>query len=120
MSTAATMRGAAGCVCDSQIRDCVRIKRLGFPVFYTGIRPLDSSGRGMVVDYDVPVRCGDVLVRPGELVFADFDGVVAVPREVEEEVFRLAQKKAGAENNTRRELLEGRMLQEVYDKYGAL
>ena len=120
MSTAATMRGAVGCVCDSQIRDCVRIKKLGFPVFYAGIRPLDSSGRGMVVDYDVPVRCGDVLVRPGELVFADFDGVVVVPREAEEEVLRLAQRKACAENNTRHELLEGKTLQEVYDKYGAL
>lgn len=120
MSTAATMRKAVGCVCDSQIRDCVRIKKLGFPVFYTGIRPLDSSGRGIVMDYDVPVRCGDVLVHPGELVFADFDGVVVVPREAEAEVFRLAKEKAGAENNTRRELMEGKTLREVYDKYGAL
>ena len=120
MSTTAVMRRAVGCVCDSQIRDCVRIKKLGFPVFYAGIRPLDSSGRGMVVDYDVPVRCGDVLVHTGELVFADFDGVVVVPREAEEEVFYLAQKKAGAENNTRRELLEGKTLREDYDKYDAL
>lgn len=120
MSTTATVRKAVGCVCDSQIRDCVRIKKIGFPVFYTGIRPLDSSGRGIVMDYDVPIHCGDVLVRPGELVFADFDGVVVVPREMEEEVFRLAHEKAGAENNTRRELLEGKTLQEVYDKYGAL
>lgn len=120
MSTTAMMRGAVGCICDSQIRDCVRIRKMGFPVFYAGIRPLDSSGRGLVVDYDVPIHCGDVLVRPGELVFADFDGVVVVPADVEAEVFRRAQEKAGAENNTRRELLEGKTLQEVYDKYGAL
>ncbi len=66
------------------------------------------------------MHSGDELVRPAELVFADLDGVVVVPKEVEEEVFRLAHKKAGAENNTRRELLEGRTLQEVYNKYGAL
>lgn len=120
MSTAATVHKAVGCICDSQIRDCVKIKAIGFPVFYTGIRPLDSSGRGLVVAYDVPIHCGDVLVRPGELVFADFDGVVVVPNEAEKDVFRLAHEKVGAENSTRRELLEGKSLQEVYNKYGAL
>ncbi|MEA5016661.1 MAG: RraA family protein [Candidatus Limiplasma sp.] len=120
MSTAATMRGAVGCVCDSQIRDCVRIKSLGFPVFYTGIRPLDSKGRGRVMAYDVPVRCGDVLVHPGDLVFADFDGVVVIPQEAEEQVFELAREKADNENISRKELLEGKTLAEVYAKYGAL
>lgn len=120
MSTVSVVHKAAGCVCDSQIRDCVRIKALKFPVFYTGIRPLDSSGRGLVVDYDVPVHCGDVLVHPGEIVYADFDGVVVIPKEAEEKVFELARKKASAENSTREELLQGKTLREVYDKYGAL
>ena len=120
MSTAAMMRKAVGCVCDSQIRDCIRIKKMGFPVFYAGIRPLDSKGRGLVVDYDVPVRCGDVLVNPGDLIFADFDGVVVIPKEVEEDVLDLAKQKAAMENISRKELLEGRTLREVYDKYGAL
>ena len=120
MSTAAKMRGAVGCVCDSQIRDCARIKSLGFPVFYAGIRPLDSKGRGMVMAYDVPVRCGDVLVQPGDLVFADYDGVVTIPREAEEKVFELARDKAQRENLSRDELLRGRTLGEVFAKYGAL
>ena len=120
MSTVAKMRGAAGCVCDSQIRDCVKIKELGFPVFYAGIRPLDSKGRGLVVDYDVPVRCGGVPVNPGELIFADFDGVVVVPRDAEDKVFEKAREKVQAENISRQELLEGKTLQEVYNKYGAL
>ena len=42
--------------------------------------------------YDVPVRCGGVLVRPGELVFADFDGVVVLPRELEDEVLARIRK----------------------------
>ena len=42
MSTVAKTKGVAGCVCDSQIRDCVRIIKMGFPVYYTGIRPLLS------------------------------------------------------------------------------
>lgn len=120
MSTVSKVNGVAGCVCDSQIRDCVKIKALQFPVFYRGIRPLDSKGRGLVVDYDVPVRCGDVLVNPGDLVFADFDGVVVVPQEVEDRVFALAREKADMEDVSRKELLEGKTLREVYDKYGAL
>src|SRR5512136_2518879 len=85
MSTVAKRNGASGCICDSQIRDCVRIIEMGFPVYYAGIRPLDSVGRGRVMAYDVPVGCGEVLVHPGELIFADFDGIVVVPREAEEE-----------------------------------
>src|SRR5262249_606786 len=93
MSTIAQRNGAVGCVCDSQVRDCVRIIELGFPVYYTGIRPLDSMGRGRVLAYDVPVRCGEVLVQPGELVLADFDGIVGVPPAVESETLRLAGEK---------------------------
>lgn len=120
MSTAAKMRGAVGCICDSQIRDCLRIKEMEFPVFYAGIRPLDSKGRGLVVAYDVPVRCGDVLVNPQDLIFADFDGVVVIPQEVEDQVLELAKEKASKENYSRKELLEGHTLAEVYEKYGAL
>jgi regulator of RNase E activity RraA len=120
MSTAAKMRGAVGCVCDSQIRDCLRIKALGFPIFFRGIRPLDSMGRGRVMAYDVPVRCGEVLVRPGELVFADFDGIVVVPQSVEAEVLEKAADKAGRENLSRAELFQGHSLRDVFNRYGAL
>ena len=120
MSTLAKRKGVAGCVCDSQIRDCIRIKQMGFPVFCAGIRPLDSKGRGRVMNYDVPVKCGDVLVNPGDIVFADFDGIVVIPQQAEKDVFKLAQEKAGAENITRKELLEGKSLSEVFNKYGAL
>jgi 4-hydroxy-4-methyl-2-oxoglutarate aldolase len=120
MSTVAQRNGAVGCVCDSMIRDCRRIIALGFPVFHQGIRPLDSQGRGRVMAYDVPVRCGDVLVQTGELVFADFDGVVVVPNAVEDEVLKLAAEKAGKENESRRELLKGRTLRDVYDQYRVL
>jgi len=120
MTTLAKVKDVAGCVCDSQIRDCVRIIEMGFPVYYTGIRPLDSMGRAKVMAFDVPVRCGEVLVRPGELVFADYDGVVVIPQAVENEVLRLAQEKVGKESLTRQGLLEGKSLREVYDTYGVL
>jgi len=120
MSTVARSRGAVGCICDSQIRDCLKIISLGFPVFHRGIRPLDSMGRGRVMAYDVPVRCGEVLVRPGDLVFTDFDGVVVVPPEAEEEALRQAADKVGKESASRAELLKGKTLREVYSRYGVL
>ncbi len=120
MSTIAKRNGAVGCVCDSQVRDCVRIIEMGFPVYYSGIRPLDSKGRAIVAAYDVPVRCGEVLVYPGDIVYADFDGIVVVPKAAELEVFEKAQQKGHNENLSRKELLEGSSLREVYDKYKSL
>lgn len=120
MSTIAKRNGVTGCVCDSQIRDCVRIMKMGFPVYYSGIRPLDSKGRAIVKAYDVPVRCGEVLVNPGEIVYADFDGIVVVPSEAEQNVFQKAKEKVNSENLSRKELLAGKTLREVYDKYKAL
>jgi 4-hydroxy-4-methyl-2-oxoglutarate aldolase len=120
MSIVAKRNGAVGCVCDSQVRDCAKIIELKFPVYYAGIRPLDSKGRGRVMAYDVPVRCGEVLVVPQSLIFADFDGIVVVPTEVEQEMISLAYEKAGKENLSRKELLEGKTLREVYQKYGVL
>lgn len=120
MSTLAKRNGATGCICDSLIRDCQKIMKMGFPVFHTGIRPLDSKGRGRVMAYDVPIRCGEVLVQPGDLVFADFDGVVVIPRDLEAEVLHRAAEKVGKENASRKALLKGRTLQDVYNEFGVL
>lgn len=120
MTTVAQRNGAVGCVCDSQVRDCVRIIDLGFPVYYTGIRPLDSMGRAKLMAYDVPIQCGGVLVHPGELIFADFDGIVVIPKAVEKQVLTLAQEKAGKEDRSRADLVAGKTLREVYDTYGVL
>lgn len=120
LTTVAKRNGAVGCVCDGLVRDCTRIMQLGFPVYCAGIRPLDSKGRTRVMAFDVAVRCGDVLVHPGDLIFADFDGIVVVPRDIEPTVLRLALDKVQNENVTRKELQEGRTLREVFDRYRVL
>lgn len=120
MSTIAKRNGSVGSICDSMIRDCLRIMKMGYPVFYAGIRPVDSLGRGKVMAYDVPVRCGGVVVNPGDLIFADFDGVVVVPRSIEDKALELSYEKVHKENLSRKDLLKGDSLRVVYDKYGAL
>jgi 4-hydroxy-4-methyl-2-oxoglutarate aldolase len=120
MSTAAKARGARAAVIDSCVRDVKKIFALNFPVFATAISPLDSNGRGRVASYDVPIESGGVLVNSGDLIVGDYDGIVVVPRNVEEKVLELAFDKVSKENTTRNELLQGKFLKEVYDKYGVL
>jgi 4-hydroxy-4-methyl-2-oxoglutarate aldolase len=120
LSTAAIARGARGAVIDGLVRDVKKILNLGFPVFAAGIKPVDSRGRGAVVNYDIPIECGGVTVTPGDLIVADFDGVVAIPASVTNEVVRLATEKVTRENGSRAELMAGKYLRDVYEKYGVL
>ena len=120
LSTAAKVRGANGAVIDGLVRDVRKIEQLGFPVLAAGIKPVDSMGRGIVTGYNVPVECGEVLVNPGDFVFADLDGVVVIPRANVEEVLQLALNKATRENSSRAELMKGAYLRDVYKKYGVL
>ena len=92
LSTAAKVRGARGAVIDGLIRDVRKIEALEFPVHAAGIKPVDSMGRGIVTGYNIPVECGEVLVNPGDFVFADRDGVIVVPRACVQEVAQLALK----------------------------
>lgn len=120
LTTAARARGAVGCVTDGLIRDVRHIRAMGFPVFHGGIGPLDSKGRGKMVEMDRPVQCGGVMVRTGDLVFGDVDGLVVIPIEIAGEVLDRARRKVASENRTREELAAGALLGEVFRKYGVL
>ena len=120
LSTAAKARGARGAVVDGLVRDVRKIEELGFPVFAAGVKPVDSNGRGIVTAYNVPVECGEVIVNPGDFVFADFDGVVVVPKHSVEEVLQMAADKVRRENSSRQELMEGKYLKDVFEKFGVL
>jgi 4-hydroxy-4-methyl-2-oxoglutarate aldolase len=120
LSTAARARGATGCVIDGHTRDVARILEMGFPVFCTGFRPVDSSYRSIVVDYGCPVLCGGVLVHPGDVIFADIDGVVVIPSDRLAETVQAALEKVEAESSSRKMLEEGYFLRDVYDRYGVL
>ena len=120
LSTASKMRGAAGCVTDGLVRDSRQIRALRFPVFHGGIGPLDTKGRGRMVERDTPVECAGVRVASGDIVFGDADGVVVIPRERAAEVLERARVKLTGENHTRAELEQGTLLGDVYRKYGVL
>jgi regulator of RNase E activity RraA len=120
LTTAAQVRGAAGALMDGATRDIKAIRALSFPVFHGGIAPLDSKGRGRVMAIDVPVRCAGVKVASGDLIFGDADGVVVVPRAIEEKVLALAFEKIKGEKRTLDNLRAGEKLGDVFAKYGIL
>jgi 4-hydroxy-4-methyl-2-oxoglutarate aldolase len=120
LTTAAKARGAVGCVTDGLVRDVRHIRKMQFPVFHGGIGPLDSKGRGRMIEMDRPVVCAGVRISAGDTVFGDVDGVVVVPQAISDQVFARALERVTHENRTRDELREGRLLSEVYSKYGVL
>jgi 4-hydroxy-4-methyl-2-oxoglutarate aldolase len=120
LSTASAMRGATGCVTDGLVRDVLGIRELAFPVFHGGIGPLDSKGRGKMIERDVPVICGGVAISPGDIIIGDADGVVVVPQAVESRIVALLAEKIAGESNTLAALRAGDYLRDVYARYGVL
>jgi 4-hydroxy-4-methyl-2-oxoglutarate aldolase len=120
LTTASKARGAVGCVTDGLVRDVRHIRRLAFPVFHGGIGPLDSRGRARMIEMDTVVECAGVRVHSGDTIFGDVDGVVVIPQAQCSVVIERAIKKIRSENATRTELMAGKLLREVYEKYGVL
>lgn len=120
MSAAMKVAGGRGAVIDGLCRDVKKIKQLGFPVFVKGTRPTDSYARNEVIDFDVPIKIGDVQIQPGDLIFGDIDGIVVVPKDVEDEVIAKAFEKVNGENMVREHILKGMKVSEVFEKFGIL
>ena len=120
LSTAARNRGCIGAIVDGAVRDTRQMTQMGFAVFARGRCLYDSQNRQRVIDVDVPVEIDGVRFGPGDLVFADADGVVVVPREIEAEAIRRAWDKVHAENITRDAIKSGMLAAAAYEKYGVL
>jgi len=120
LTTAASIRGAAGCLTDGLVRDVRRIREMRFPVFAGGIGPLDSKGRAEMAAMDIAVEVAGVRVEPGDLVFGDVDGCVAIPKAVAPRVVARALEKVTAEDRTRDALAAGESLRQVFERFGVL
>ena len=120
LTTAASIRGAAGCLTDGLVRDVRRIREIRFPVFAGGIGPLDSKGRAEMAAMDIAVEVAGVRIEPGDLVFGDVDGCVAIPKAVAPQVVARALEKVTAEDRTRDALAAGESLRQVFQRFGVL
>lgn len=113
MATACKMHGLAGVVIDGSCRDAEDIKELGFPVFVKAFNP-SGTVKESLAKLNVPVHCGGIEVRPGDIIFGDCDGVVVIPQEHEDEVFDKALDKFEHEKEIVRELEAGKTTLEIY------
>ncbi len=120
LSTAAKNRGCVGAIVDGSVRDVRQMTAMEFPVWARGTNLLDSLHRQRVIDIDVTVVIDGIEFRPGDLVIADIDGIVVVPRELEAEAIRRAWDKVHEENITRDAIRGGMLAGEAYRKYGVL
>jgi 4-hydroxy-4-methyl-2-oxoglutarate aldolase len=119
-SAAAIGAGAVGIVTDGNVRDAARIAALGFPAFSRSRRPIDYRRRMVVADLRQPVTLGGVRVDAGDLVMADDDGVVVIPRAREAEVLAAARRRVAGESTVLAELLAGESLRSVWDRHRIL
>jgi regulator of RNase E activity RraA len=92
MGTAMSVRGYAGAVIDGGVRDVAYLRKIGFPVFATGIVPSTSVHHYRFGGAQIPVVCNGVPVNPGDIVVADSDGVTIVPKANAQAVLSLAQQ----------------------------
>jgi regulator of RNase E activity RraA len=119
-SAAAVGAGAVGVVTDGNLRDSSKIVDLGFPAFSLSRRPIDYRARMHVVETGAVVTLCGVVIDTGDLVMADDDGVVIVPRSAEDHVLALARTRAASESTVLRELLAGETLRSVWERHGVL
>jgi 4-hydroxy-4-methyl-2-oxoglutarate aldolase len=104
--------GIAGIVIDGASRDAEGMAAIGFPVFARAVLPMgplkDSPGA-----INIPVSCGGVAVRPGDVVVGDADGVVVVPQEFAGHVLSRAQAAAEKEQQLRERLAKGEYIFDI-------
>ncbi|TQK17706.1 regulator of RNase E activity RraA [Microbacterium sp. SLBN-154] len=108
-------RGGAGIVVDGRIRDVERVRALGVPIWCTGVTPHYASQFDLFPwAYDVPVAAGGVLCLPGDIVVADDDGAVVVPKSKAEALARSAEEHENWEEFSRLRLDQGARLSDYY------
>lgn len=120
MGTAMSVRGFSGAVIDGGVRDVAYLTKIGFPVYALGIVPSTSVSHYRFAGANIPVVCDGVAVNPADIVAADADGVVIVPRAQAAQVLALAQELDFKEHSMYADIEKLKSIQEAVKKTGRL
>jgi regulator of RNase E activity RraA len=120
MGTAMAAREFSGAVIDGGVRDVAYLQKIGFPVYALGIVPSTSVHHYRFAGSNNPVVCDGVEVKPGDIVAADADGVVVVPRSDAQKVLSLAQEIDFKEHSMYAYIEKLKSIQEAVKKFGRL
>ena len=120
MGTAMAARNFSGAVIDGGVRDTAYLQKIGFPVYALGVVPSTSIGHYRFFGANVPVTCDGVPVNPGDIIVADADGVVVVPKAVAPQVLKLAQDMDFKEHSMYAYIEKLKSIEEAVAKFGRL
>ena len=120
MGTAMHARNFSGAVIDGGVRDVAYLNKIGFPVYALGIVPSTSIGHYRFAGANIPVVCDGVPVNAGDIVAADADGVVVVPRNSAAQVLKLAQELDFKEHSMYAVIEKFKSIEEAVKKFGRL
>lgn len=121
MTAGAYARGFAGAILDGGVRDVAEIRRdYDFPVIARSVSPGTTLGRFKTLGANIPVTCGGIEVRPGDIVVGDVDGVVIVPRTQAAEVLRMSREIDQRELEQAKLIVQMRSLKDGLAKYGRI
>lgn len=118
MTATLRARGAVGAVVDGYMRDTRQVLEQNFPVFSMGRDAQGSIYRNQVIAYNVPVEIGNIKIKPGDIVFGDIDGVVVIPKEIEEKAITITLDRVRGEKDTRSAVDGGMSAVEAVERYG--
>src|SRR5919204_88000 len=104
-------------VMDGSTRDAASISRLRFPTFVRYRTPQDSVPRWRVSDWGEPITIGGVRIALGDVIVADLDGIVVVPRRAAHEVLTRCERLVGTESAVRKAVKRGMTPLAAYEKF---
>lgn len=120
MGTAMSARNFAGAVIDGGVRDTAYLQKIGFPVYALGIAPSTSVHHYRAAGANIPIVCDGITVNPGDIVVADPDGVVVVPRARAAEILPIAQDMDFKEHSMYAYIEKLKSIEEAVKKFGRL
>jgi 4-hydroxy-4-methyl-2-oxoglutarate aldolase len=113
LATSFLAKGAAGLVIDAGVRDTADLKAMGFPVWAKAIHAKGTI-KATVGSVNTPIICAGALVHPGDVIVADDDGVVVVPKSRAAEVAKAAAAREAKEATNRERLKAGELGLDIY------